>query len=252
MWQQGWKKGRNLELNEPQTIIWDRYILALRRENICLSEGEDELIWDGDPGGTYTPKEGYVQLSIALTQQEEKWWWRRLWKIKIPAKGKLLVWSILENKVPTWDILQKKQFHGPSWCSLCRMQEETIDHLFMCCPFTLSVWMEASILNPDVGSWRGATFEATLKEWIKPTTPKYLKALPILAAWGIWIARNNTIFWDIPQSSLRVATTSLSILDHLNLGKTTGQGTSRAPLEPWELWWLQYPSVHPLNRLWRR
>jgi hypothetical protein len=60
MWQQGWKSGRTLELNEPQIIIWDRFILALTKENICLSKGEDELIWDGDPGGMYTPKAGYV------------------------------------------------------------------------------------------------------------------------------------------------------------------------------------------------
>jgi hypothetical protein len=177
----------------------------------------------------------------STAQQEEKWWWKRLWKLKIPAKGKLLVWSILENKVPTWDTLQKKQFHGSSWCSLCRLQEEMVDHLFMCYPFSISVWLEASTLNPDVGSWQGATFEAALKDWIKMTTPKHLKALPILAAWGIWIARNNTIFWDVPQSSLRVATISLSILDHLNLGQSTGHGTSRAPQEeqidkerPWD------------------
>jgi hypothetical protein len=200
------------------------YILALRRENICLTEGEDELIWDGDPGGIYTPKAGYVQLSIEPLQQDEKWWWRKLWKQKCPAKGKLLAWSILENKIPTWDILQKRQFHGSSWCSLCRMQEESTDHLFMCCPFTSSVWVEASNLNSDIGRWRGVSFEEALKDWFKPTTPKHLKSLPILAAWGIWIARNNTLFRDDPQSPLRVAANSLSILDHLNQGESSGTG----------------------------
>jgi hypothetical protein len=39
LWQQGWKSGRILELNEPQTIIWNRYILSLRKANIRLSKG---------------------------------------------------------------------------------------------------------------------------------------------------------------------------------------------------------------------
>jgi hypothetical protein len=91
LWQQGWKNGRTLGLNEPEALLWDRYLRALRRENIRLSEREDELIWEGDPGGIYTPKAGYAQLSIEPLQQDEKWWWRKLWKQKCPAKGKILV-----------------------------------------------------------------------------------------------------------------------------------------------------------------
>ena len=185
LWQQGWKSGRTLELSVPQTIYWDRYLTALRKANIHLTDGADELIWDGDPRGTYTPKVGYVLLSITQAQQEEKWWWKRLWKLQCPAKGKLLVWSILENKVPTQHILQKKLFHEPIWCPHCHSQEETIDYLFMRCPFSSSVWSEASTLNPDIGNWHGDTFETTLKYWLKLTTPNYLKALPILKAQGI-------------------------------------------------------------------
>jgi hypothetical protein len=114
LWQQGWKIGRSMGLDKPQAILWDRYISVLMRSNIRLTEGEDELIWEGDLRGIYTPKVVYVQLSIEPIQQDEKWWWRKVSKQKCPAKGKILAWSILENKIPTWDILQKRQFHGPS------------------------------------------------------------------------------------------------------------------------------------------
>lgn len=72
LWQQGWKKGRSLGLDEPQNILWDHYINALRSAKIRLTEGEDELIWEGNPGGIYTPKAGYVQVSIEPLQQDEK------------------------------------------------------------------------------------------------------------------------------------------------------------------------------------
>lgn len=103
-------------LEAVEALLWDRYIKALGRENIRLTKRDDEFLWDGDLRGVYTPKVGYVQLNIDPLQQDEKWWWRKIWKQKCPAKGKILVWTILENKIPTWDILQKSQFHGPSWC----------------------------------------------------------------------------------------------------------------------------------------
>jgi hypothetical protein len=36
-----------------------------------LTNWKDELLWDGDPRGVYTPKEGYVQLSVDLQQREK-------------------------------------------------------------------------------------------------------------------------------------------------------------------------------------
>jgi hypothetical protein len=97
----------------------------------------------------------------------------------------------------------------------------------MRCPFALSVWREASTLNPDVGSWQGDTYEEALQEWIKTPTPLYLRALSLIAAWGIWIARNNKIFRDASLSSVKVAANTLSILDHLKTTHSLGQGTHR-------------------------
>jgi hypothetical protein len=74
---------------------------------------------------------GYVQLSIDLHRRETLWWWKKLWKQRCPTKGKIMVWSILENKLPTWDNLQNKQFNGLGWCSLCKREAEIVVHLFM-------------------------------------------------------------------------------------------------------------------------
>lgn len=80
LWSQAWKIGRMLGLVGEDSILWERYIQALRRANISLTDWEDELLWDGDPGGAYTPKAGYVQLSVDFFQREVTWWWRKLWK----------------------------------------------------------------------------------------------------------------------------------------------------------------------------
>jgi hypothetical protein len=184
LWKQGWKIGRTVGLEADEVLLWNRYIQALRKENIRLTERDDEIIWDEDPGGFYTPKVGYVQLSIDPLQQDEKWWWRKIWKQKLPAKGKFLVWTILENKIPMWDILQKRQFHGSSWCSLCKNQGETTDHIFMHFSFTSTVWAEATKLNNAIFPWQGASFEEALKDWLSSRTPQNLKAFPLIVMPG--------------------------------------------------------------------
>jgi len=43
-----------------------------------------------------------------MTRKEwgaQEWWFKPFWKLKNPAKSRLLFWCILRNKVPTWDNL---------------------------------------------------------------------------------------------------------------------------------------------------
>lgn len=93
---------------------------ALCQAHIMITEREDELIWDYDPMGICTPKGGYLHLIVELRDREIKWWWWKVWKLTYPPKAKLLTWSILPNKVPTWNILQKCDFQGLRWCALCK------------------------------------------------------------------------------------------------------------------------------------
>jgi hypothetical protein len=57
-----------------------------------------------------------------------------------PIKIKIVFWLMLENKVLTWENLRRRGWEGPSICSLCLREEETILHIMVCCPFTLEIW----------------------------------------------------------------------------------------------------------------
>lgn len=92
------------------------------------------------------------------------------------------MWSILENKIPMWDNLQKRQFNGAGWCLLCKEQAETIDHLFMRCPFSLSVWAESNKLLTSLGLWQGLSFEDALKDWLLARAPQENKSFPFIVA----------------------------------------------------------------------
>jgi hypothetical protein len=107
LWSQGWKKANELGISGAPELHYRNYIKALQLGHIRLSDREDELVWQKDPTGAYTPKLGYIALSLDLFQQQPIWWWKGLWKLKCPQKEKLFLWAALNQKIPTWEILQK-------------------------------------------------------------------------------------------------------------------------------------------------
>lgn len=50
------------------------------------------------------------------------------------------MWFLLENKVPTWDNIQKRHLEGPNSNSPCKYKVETMVHLSMECPYIKCVW----------------------------------------------------------------------------------------------------------------
>jgi hypothetical protein len=147
-------------------------------------DNEDELIWDPSPSGIYSPKLGYLKYNSDLGLREPVWWWRNLWKVKSPAKTRLFMWNVLQNKVLTWDNLQKRNFVGPGWCSLCKSEGETILHLFLNCRFINKVWKETSRLLNLHCVWEGRDLDHSWFTWWKTRDYKLLRALPLLVIWA--------------------------------------------------------------------
>lgn len=127
------------------------------------------MVLDLDPAGIYTPKEGYIKLSTEVDPREEVWWWRPLWKLKCPAKTKLFMWYVLENRVPTWDTLQKRNFQGPGWCVLCKREQESITHLFLSCSYSVEVWKESSTFLGFPCRWERASMGIAWESWWRMT-----------------------------------------------------------------------------------
>jgi hypothetical protein len=165
-------------------------IATLKRSHIRLTNREDELVWKKDPLGYYTPKAGYIALNIPL-HQNPKWWWKGLWKQKFPKKAKIFMWTTLNNRIPTWEALNKHQIEGPGRCALYKNANETTIHLLITCPFTTKVWTETSVSLRHNCLWTGESMESAWKTWTNTRGNKGIKALPLLLSWGIWLARNS-------------------------------------------------------------
>ena len=92
-------------------------------------------------------------------------------KVRTPTmKEKIFTWCTLANKIPTWDHIQKRQIAGPGWCSLCKDNEESTNHLFLNCNFSKQVWEQPQYLTSSSSKWEGPTLEDAWK--ILSTSPR--------------------------------------------------------------------------------
>ena len=64
--------------------------------------------------------------------------WQLIWKVKLPLKILTFIWKILHDNLPTFSILNNKGILANNKCLMCNEKEETINHLFLQCPFVAS------------------------------------------------------------------------------------------------------------------
>jgi len=214
LWHQGWLTGARIGLHGDYLMEWDHFVARLRGSHIRLSNREDELVWDHHPSGVYTPKAGYIQLNVDVFNRELVWWWKVLWKLSCPSKAKLFMWAVLENKAPTWEVLKRRSFQGPGMCALCRQEEETSVHLFINCGYSRAVWADICNHLGLLVVWEGQSILDAFTCWWEHHYPLFLRALPCIFIWGIWIARNKVIFQDYRTPLETVAAQAVSIVQH--------------------------------------
>jgi hypothetical protein len=150
-------------------LNWNFYTAELNRVGVTLhADTKDSLLWSGgDLSRNLNVKNCYE--AIISTQNLPTWqgWKVNMWKWHLQLKIVLFFWLATENRLLTWDILQKKGWLGPGICLLCKQQTEDNSHLFIHCPFALSAWEKCSqILNLNF-SWTGQTLNNCMDAWYK-------------------------------------------------------------------------------------
>lgn len=160
-------------------------------------------------------KMGYNKIIEDKKLDNLKSWWVSLWKLNAPPRTRLLMWNILENKVPTGSLLKKRAFSGPSRCVMCLQAEESTQHLFLSCPTTRTIWaqvIQSLDLNAD---WQGVDINSAWEQWWNTVAAEKPRNLPLLVSWYIWVKRNaiifenNTVDWNLLHPIICAAYTEL-------------------------------------------
>jgi hypothetical protein len=163
-----WKSSEELELTGYLAVEWLTYCKELILSGIQLQPIDDLLIWTGgDHSGVLTVRNVYNALAREYWPNTVTGWRRTFWTWDIALKIKLFMWLALENKILTWDNLRKRGWEGPSVCSLCYREEESIFHIFVSCPFTLQIWNFLAIEYKFTTVWGGNTLLLCFGNWQK-------------------------------------------------------------------------------------
>lgn len=191
-----WASSVVLGLSDRSAKEWDRFILALKKGNVSLNDSPDELVW------MYNSKDGKVNANLAynlaITGQRVgriEWWMKWFWKGTLPLKIKLFAWLCLNNKILTWEGLQRRGVLGLGKCSLCYSSMEMVAHLFGNCNFFQQVWLSLMNHLHIYHCWEEKSIADNLQSYSNIKDP--YTHLPLFVLWDVWKTRNASIFTNI-------------------------------------------------------
>ena len=195
----GWKGARDLHLTGTLAAEWEDYTYKLRNTGLRLQQNKDSLYWSRNvKTGNITAALAYKTTVSAIFTECIPLWFKEVWRWRIPLKTVIFSWLLLAERIHTWKMLQRKGFEGPSICSFCHNEEDSITHLMIECPFTLQVWHNIGLLFETDTIWNGLHITHAFEHWIRDN--RRLRSIPFHVCRFIWLARNSNIFHDITTS----------------------------------------------------
>ena len=182
-------------LVDNKLVEWHNLVAQIA--HVELVEGSDTFRWNLTKSGLYSVRSLYLHLIDTQPPFQHK----MIWKLKIYLKIKIFLWYLQRGVVLTKDNLVRKNWKGSQKCCGCN-SDETIQHLFLDCPYASMVWriiFFATGLNPPrsishmFGTWLNNQHKKT----------RYLIWVGVAAVcWAIWRCRNDIIFNKIKVNSI--------------------------------------------------
>lgn len=125
--------------------------------------------------------------------------WNLVWLKQVPSKVSFLVWLIIRERILTREALQQKCFKLASRCEFCQQTGEDLNHLFISCPFTASIWGYFCFGDRFVGRYRLSELPWVIGTMLNLSRRGTMlwKFLPYAISWVCWNERNARVFEGI-------------------------------------------------------
>ncbi|KAJ4784621.1 RNA-directed DNA polymerase (reverse transcriptase)-related family protein [Rhynchospora pubera] len=124
-----------------------------------------------------------------------------LWKFRIPPRFKIFIWQMCQNKIATVDNLQKRGWNMVNRCCLCKIECETVSHLFNHCVFFISL-KEALLSDPLVRNVSAdsaiPTVHSSILTAIQIKAP--VKDIFAITFFVLWRERCKRVFTGVEKS----------------------------------------------------
>ena len=119
-------------------------LICIRRNTWIFFLGEcvpnmgvrDCHTWEWDPKWVLSVRNAYYRLNDGGL----RWAFTKvIWKVKAPLKVMAFIWFPIYRMILTWDNIMKRRWQWSSVCVLCKTEEESVNHLFLVCPFSVGI-----------------------------------------------------------------------------------------------------------------
>lgn len=124
------------------------------------------------------------------------------WELPIPPKIQIFMWLLHSNRILTKDNLITKGWVGDATCLFCA-QDEIVDHLFLTCQLTQTIWFWMGHSQEHFSRWTSCDhivhFVVTLPQ---PQQTSFLLVYSALC-WTLWKYINVLIFNHVHSKSAR-------------------------------------------------
>lgn len=122
--------------------------------------------------------------------------WKAIWQVDVPGRVKHFVWKLKHNAIASRLNLGKRRITSEVLCPICHNGEETIEHIFFLCPWTIWFGLQlcpvpSHLIISHFGDWFDSILNAN---WCVGEDRKTLVCYIMLTLWQIWKARNAKLF----------------------------------------------------------
>ncbi|KAG7567399.1 Ribonuclease H domain [Arabidopsis thaliana x Arabidopsis arenosa] len=167
---------------------------------------QDRFVWAYTSDGRYTVKSGNWVLNRECTaievssghSQELNKLKEKIWDIPTAPKIKLFLWRVLSGALAVAECLRHHGLQISPICQLCKVAEETVSHVLFGCSLAAQVWDTIGLPFPTQGfsDVIGENIGHVLSLMAKSELPIHLRQAIPWILWGIWKARNSTLYAD--------------------------------------------------------
>jgi hypothetical protein len=120
-----------------------------------------------------------------------------VWNSFAPMSYKFHAWLALRRRCWTADRLLRRGLPSHTLCPLCRVHDETLDHLSLDCPFAKVVWADT---NSELRTPLPSPAAPLSDWWPEAVERKTANSLISLVIRSLWLERNARVFDKIKTS----------------------------------------------------
>lgn len=125
---------------------------------------------------------------------------KTIWSVRCPLKIRVFLWLIEKNVLLTWDNLQRRGWVGPSICTLCGNEEETIKHITLRCDSVRSLWLLCTDYSPAPSPHNANVTSTWEHDYVSRHRGPNPHTLIAPMVWNVQRERNNRIFRSTEHS----------------------------------------------------